>query len=90
MAGLFISYRRDDSQGSAGRMAGDLSRILGEDRVFSDIEIPAGSNFGARARCLGGAVAAGLATAAGLPAAAMSTTDPHQPIFCGSQVAIAG
>jgi hypothetical protein len=46
MAGLFISYRRDDSQGFAGRMAGDLSRILGEDRVFSDIEIPAGSDFG--------------------------------------------
>jgi hypothetical protein len=38
-------YRRDDSQGYAGRMAGDLSRILGEDRVFSDIEIPFGSDF---------------------------------------------
>jgi len=46
MAGLFISYRRDDSQGFAGRLASDLSRCFGPDRVFSDIEIPFGSDFG--------------------------------------------
>ena len=46
MSGIFISYRRDDTQGFAGRLAHDLSRTLGEDRVFSDIEIPLGSDFG--------------------------------------------
>lgn len=46
MSGLFISYRRDDTQGYAGRLAHELSRELGPDRVFSDIEIPPGSDFG--------------------------------------------
>lgn len=46
MSGIFISYRRDDTQGFAGRLAHDLSRRLGPDRVFSDIEIPFGSDFG--------------------------------------------
>jgi hypothetical protein len=46
MSGIFISYRRDDTQGFAGRLANDLSRALGPDRVFSDIEIPSGSDFG--------------------------------------------
>lgn len=46
MSGIFISYRRDDTQGYAGRLAHDLSRAFGPDRVFSDIEIPSGSNFG--------------------------------------------
>ncbi len=45
MAGIFVSYRRDDSQGFAGRLADDLTEILGPDRVFRDIEIPAGSDF---------------------------------------------
>lgn len=45
MPGIFISYRRDDSQGFAGRLADDLSDILGADRVFRDIEIPVGSDF---------------------------------------------
>ncbi|MDX2456086.1 MAG: toll/interleukin-1 receptor domain-containing protein [Gammaproteobacteria bacterium] len=45
MAGIFISYRRDDSQGFAGRLADDLNEILGPDRVFRDIEIPVGSDF---------------------------------------------
>jgi hypothetical protein len=45
MPGLFISYRRDDSQGFAGRLADDLEQILGPHRVFSDVEIPAGSDF---------------------------------------------
>ena len=45
MAGIFVSYRRDDSQGFAGRLADDLSELLGADRVFRDVEIPAGSDF---------------------------------------------
>ena len=45
MPGLFISYRRDDSQGFAGRLADELERILGPNRVFRDVEIPAGSDF---------------------------------------------
>jgi hypothetical protein len=45
MPGLFISYRRDDSQGFAGRLADDLEQILGPNRVFRDVEIPAGSDF---------------------------------------------
>jgi len=45
VAGIFVSYRRDDSQGFAGRLADDLSEVLGPDRVFRDIEIPAGSDF---------------------------------------------
>lgn len=46
MAGIFISYRRDDSRGFAGRLSDDLSALLGPDRVFRDIEIPVGSDFG--------------------------------------------
>lgn len=45
MAGVFVSYRRDDSQGFAGRLADDLDERLGADRVFRDIEIPIGSDF---------------------------------------------
>jgi len=45
MAGVFVSYRRDDSQGFAGRLADDLSEILGAEWVFRDIEIPVGSDF---------------------------------------------
>jgi hypothetical protein len=45
MAGVFVSYRRDDSQGFAGRLTDDLSDILGDERVFRDIEIPIGSDF---------------------------------------------
>lgn len=45
MAGIFVSYRRDDSQGFAGRLADNLTDILGPDQVFRDIEIPVGSDF---------------------------------------------
>lgn len=45
MAGVFVSYRRDDSRGFAGRLTDDLIEMLGEDRVFRDIEIPIGSDF---------------------------------------------
>ncbi len=45
MAGIFVSYRRDDSQGFAGRLADDLTDRLGPDQVFRDMEIPAGADF---------------------------------------------
>jgi len=45
MAGIFISYRRDDSQGFAGRLADDLTEIFGPGLVFRDVEIPAGYDF---------------------------------------------
>ena len=45
MAGVFISYRRDDSQGFAGRLADDLTDILGAELVFRDVEIPVGQDF---------------------------------------------
>ena len=45
MAGIFISYRRDDSQGFAGRLADDLTEIFGPELVFRDVEIPAGYDF---------------------------------------------
>lgn len=45
MTGVFVSYRRDDSQGFAGRLADDLGERLGAERVFRDIEIPIGSDF---------------------------------------------
>lgn len=45
MPGIFISYRRDDSQGFAGRLADDLIDLFGRERVFRDIEIPIGSDF---------------------------------------------
>ena len=45
MGTIFISYRRDDSQGFAGRLEDDLSERFGEARVFRDREIPAGVDF---------------------------------------------
>lgn len=37
-AGIFISYRRDDTRQAAGRLADDLSDKLGAERIFRDIE----------------------------------------------------
>jgi hypothetical protein len=34
---IFISYRRDDSEGEAGRLFDDLVRSFGEDSVFMDV-----------------------------------------------------
>jgi hypothetical protein len=42
---IFISYRRDDSRGYAGRLQGDLSRRYTNEAVFRDIEIPPGVDF---------------------------------------------
>ena len=38
MSGVFISYRRSDSRGSAGRIYDNLSEHLGRDRVFRDLD----------------------------------------------------
>lgn len=44
--GVFISYRREDSQGAAGRLYGDLRRVLGKEFVFRDIDaIKPGADF---------------------------------------------
>jgi len=37
-AGIFISYRRDESRHAAGRLADDLGQIFGTDHIFRDIE----------------------------------------------------
>ena len=44
---IFISYRRDDSAGWAGRLQADLrSRLESSTQVFTDIDgIPAGEDF---------------------------------------------
>lgn len=43
---IFISYRRDDSAGHAGRLCDRLEAAFGTDRVFRDIEdIAAGDDF---------------------------------------------
>jgi len=45
-SGLFISYRRSDSQYAAGRLADALGREFGDERIFRDIEdIEAGADF---------------------------------------------
>jgi len=46
MAGVFISYRREDSPGHAGRVFDALRARLGSDRVFMDVHgIDAGVDF---------------------------------------------
>lgn len=46
MAGIFVSYRRDDSRDVAGRLVDRLRQIYSEDQLFLDIDgIPAGTNF---------------------------------------------
>ena len=45
MSVIFISYRRDDSQGFAGRLEDDLSECFGDEQVFRDREIPVGTDF---------------------------------------------
>lgn len=43
---IFISYRRDDSEGEAGRLFDDLVRSFGEDSVFMDVsDISPGVDF---------------------------------------------
>jgi hypothetical protein len=45
VGGIFVSYRRQDSQGFAGRLADDLIEAFGEERVFRDVEIRPGDDF---------------------------------------------
>ena len=46
MSGIFISYRRDDQAGFAGRLADALEARFGADNVFRDIEdIHPGDDF---------------------------------------------
>ncbi len=43
---IFISYRRDDSRGDAGRLTDDLKKFFGPNRTFRDIEtIEPGADF---------------------------------------------
>src|ERR1039458_8644847 len=37
MHGVFISYRRDDSEGQAGRLYDDLAGRFGRDAIFMDV-----------------------------------------------------
>jgi hypothetical protein len=44
--GIFISYRRDDTEAYAGRLADDLRRHFGDDDVFIDIQtLQPGADF---------------------------------------------
>ena len=46
MSGIFVSYRRSDSQGEAGRLFDDLVPLFGEHTVFMDVSaIEAGRDF---------------------------------------------
>ncbi|MCW8949274.1 MAG: toll/interleukin-1 receptor domain-containing protein, partial [Sedimenticola sp.] len=46
MDGIFISYRRDDSAGYAGRLYDRLAAHFGAERVFMDVEgIDPGTDF---------------------------------------------
>lgn len=43
---IFISYRRDDTEGEAGRLYDDLVRAYSDDSVFMDVSgIQPGSDF---------------------------------------------
>lgn len=43
---IFISYRRDDSEGEAGRLFADLTRVFGNEGVFMDVaDIRPGADF---------------------------------------------
>ncbi len=48
MSGIFISYRRADSQGFAGRLGDDLEDRYGARHVFRDVEIEPGTDFSQR------------------------------------------
>src|SRR5687767_2733903 len=45
-SGIFVSYRRDDSAGHAGRLFDNLAEHFGKDRIFMDIDaIEYGEDF---------------------------------------------
>ena len=46
MRAIFISYRRSDSEGEAGRLYDDLVELFGDRSVFMDVAaITAGRDF---------------------------------------------
>ncbi len=46
MRAIFISYRREDAEGEAGRLFDDLVDVYGENSVFMDVAaIEAGQDF---------------------------------------------
>ena len=46
VSSIFISYRRDDTQGWAGRLSDSLRKRLKQTKVYRDIEdIPPGKDF---------------------------------------------
>ena len=46
MAGVFISYRRSDSDVAAGRLADDLEEIFGREAIFRDVDtLQPGENY---------------------------------------------
>jgi TIR domain len=45
MSGIFISYRREDAAGHAGRLYERLSKFFDEDHLFMDLRIPPGEDF---------------------------------------------
>jgi hypothetical protein len=50
LSGIFITYRREDSQGFAGRLEDDLSERFGDALIFRDREIAPGEDFVKRLR----------------------------------------
>jgi hypothetical protein len=48
--GIFITYRREDAQGFAGRLDDDLSERFGDALIFRDREIGPGEDFAKRLR----------------------------------------
>jgi TIR domain-containing protein len=45
-SGIFVSYRRDDSSGHAGRLFDNLAKHFGQDQIFMDIDtIEPGEDF---------------------------------------------
>lgn len=46
MSKIFVSYRREDSSGYAGRLVQDLNSCFGDENIFQDIEaIESGEDF---------------------------------------------
>ena len=48
MARIFLSYRREDSGGHAGRLFDRLAAVFGEEHVFIDVELEPGTDYEAR------------------------------------------
>ena len=54
VSGLFISYRRQDAAGHAGRLRSDLARRYGDERVFLDVaDLAPGADWAAQLHASG-------------------------------------